>query len=875
MSDASSKEFNSTPNRIRSKHRRRLLSRLSQGEATVSELAKESGLRTPHASAEIRRMRAEGIVSSNLPPGSRGSMIQLTEEGWKALEDDEWSKVLDLGEIPSESGYCCVLSRDEGDLTLCFLSPPVDPMIQIPNRIVSESDGNILSTRNQGVSWSWAVLSERTPRWFDRDNMAILDSPPELAGPGRIDSYAGKSAIIGVIRARLLEPRKSSTITPGMWFPRLEQIKQAPLNESIYHRGDWVLGSTHSGSPDVRPSQPVAAIMKERLPKSVLLRSARPNSLVVADLSGLDLDGSAYPISALEYWIASAHPRLPDSERRRRLNSLRDRISTSRRVRTDESTLRKFRKHWGGAVFTTEESSIRQIDLRGLGDSAIESLIRWSLEASTIPLVLEVSSSLPSDLLSRIATTQNLRLVISENKTKHFSSFDSLEVDEIRTLPWLSFCTSSGLRIPIRLVEKGKNLSTMDKTERTTFSPWIVLGLPSESDGFFEEFDGEHASIVESAFSQFPNGNEDWANQVEARYPLAAWIASPKMNRWQRWQRVSSRLNPEWLALLDIDYLPIDKISEIAEQSPDSVRKIFSKKITSKLREDPDNLLRSWPAIDPNQANSGAAWLALHFIENSAWLPEEAYPDLLDWAFEAWLSQPPRESLGALTGLSWLYRISNKSEEEIETLFRRIRDASTIFSDEHHLSTWSKLYDHALGLNEANLDTIELILRDLPNSWWAAFSSDFLISILKSTKAEELMQFPIPWCATILRPVGEESDAPGLSSILHPGCKPEIIEHIQNFIRTSQNSSFSSGSLVQLSDIISALEFTSIGKPPSSGKAHNLSGWLAQPIEKWPSFTSEMVLDGDGSISERLILRRSGFHLGLLNPGSSSEPLGS
>ena len=841
----------------------------------MSELAKDSGLRTPHASAEIRRMRGEGLVSSNLPPGSRGSMIQLTEAGWKALEDDEWSKVLDLEEIPSESGYCCVLSRDEDNLTLCFLSPSVEPMIQIPNRIIKEVDNDSLSTRNQGVSWSWAVLFERTPRWFDRDNMVVLDSPPELAGPGRIDSYVGKSTIIGVIRAKLLESGKRSTITPGKWFPRLEQIKQAPLNESTYHRGDWVLGSTHSAAPDIRPSQPVAAIMKERLPKSVLLRSARANSLVVADLGGLDLDGREYPINALEYWITSAHPRLSDSERRRRLNSLRDRITTSRRVRTDESTLRKFRNHWGGAIFTTDESSIRQIDLRGLGESAIESLIRWSLESSKTPLVLEASINLPSDLLSRIATAQNLRLVITENKTQHFSSLDSLEVDTIRTLPWLSFCTSSGLRIPIRLVDKGTNFSAKNEAERTYISPWRVLGLPEESNDFHEELDGEYSSIVESAFSQFPTGNEEWANQVEARYPLAAWIASPAMNRWQRWQRISSRLNPEWLALLDIDYLPIDKISEIAEQSPDNVRNIFSEKITSKLREDPDNLLRSWPAIDPNQANSGAAWLASHFIQNSAWLPEEAYPNLLDWAVEAWLSQPPRESLGALTGLSWLYTISNKSTEEIDTLFRRIRDVSTTLHDDHHLRTWSKLYDHALELNEANIDSIGFILRDLPHSWWAAFSSEFLISILNSSRVGELMQLDIPWCATLLRPVGEESDSPGLSAITHSGCDPEILGAIQNFIKNSHNSSSISRTVEQLSDTIAALQFTSIGRPPSSGKAHKLSGWLAQPIEKWPSFTNEMILDGDSSISERLILRRSGFHIGLLNSDLSEEPLGS
>ena len=50
--------------RIRSKHRRRLLGRLTEGGATVSELANDVGLRVPHASAELKRLRNDGLVSS-------------------------------------------------------------------------------------------------------------------------------------------------------------------------------------------------------------------------------------------------------------------------------------------------------------------------------------------------------------------------------------------------------------------------------------------------------------------------------------------------------------------------------------------------------------------------------------------------------------------------------------------------------------------------------------------------------------------------------------------------------------------------------------------------------------------------------------------
>ena len=875
MSEPSSADSQKTPKKIRSKHRRRLLSRLAHSEATVSELSTDSNLRMPHVSAEIKRMRKDGLATSDLPPGSRGARISLTERGWETLEGDEWSKVLELQDLPLDKGSCCVLSRDEENLTLCFLSPPKETMVQIPNRIRKVPPENATSTRNQLVSWNWAVLSERLPRWFDRVNLEVLNAPPELAGPGSIESYADKTPIFGIVRAKLLDSQVSPIISTGVWFTQPDQIQRAPLDEPTYHRGEWILGSPHSKSPDIRPSQPVAAIIKERLPRSVLLRSARANSLVIADLSGLDMDSNEYPIDALDYWIEIVHPRLSETERKRRLNSLRDRISTSRRVKVEESTLRKFRKEWGRRTFTIDDSSIRSIDLRGLGKTVTESLIRWSIETKGISLVMELKHQLPESLLSKISSNQSLRLVIMDNMTSHFSSFDTLKVDRIRTLPWLSFRTGSGETIPVRMVEQGKTTNLTEEVDSTMISPWEILGISSTNNKFQHEIESSSISIVRSAIAQYPNGDEEWANQMEASYPLAAWIASPKNNRWQRWQRVSTRLESEWMALLDLDHLPIERISELADQAPESVKKVFSATITSKLRADPDNLLRSWPAIDPTQANSGAAWLASHFIQNSAWLPKEAYSDILGWAVEAWLSHPPRESLGALIGLKWLYRIENKPQDEFDRAVLRIRDIGSGLPDGHHLNTWSRLHDHSTGKKEANLDDISQFIRDLPNSWWAPFSSEFLVMILNSPDSDDFLDSGIPWCSAVLRPKGEICEAPGLSSTRHHGCDPGLVAPLQNYLRPFKEVSDPSPHLNHLWDLLEALESVKAGRTPSIGRSHKLSGWLAQPDEKWPDFTMTMMMGGDINISERLILRKSGFHSELSETDVSVQPLGS
>ena len=63
-----------------------------------------------------------------------------------------------------------------------------------------------------------------------------------------------------------------------------------------------------------------------------------------------------------------------------------------------------------------------------------------------------------------------------------------------------------------------------------------------------------------------------------------------------------------------------------------------------------------------------------------------------------------------------------------------------------------------------------------------------------------------------------------------------------------------------LLDLLDALDAVNDDKSPSPGKTHPLSGWLAQPLEKWPDFSSAEIMDGDSHIAERLLLKSSGYH---------------
>jgi len=847
--------------RIRSAHRRRLLDRLTDGGTTVSILARDTGLRTPHASAELRRMRNDGLVASDQAAGARGARLHLTQSGWEAIRSDELARAIQALPLPPPSHNYCLLARDGENILLGLLAPIGSPLVLIPDRPSRSSAGEGPSTGTEGVSWTWAVLRERSPRWFDLTNMEMLLEPPSTHNPETISSYVGENHTLGIVRARLVDPDRPVALAPGIWFGSPSRRPDPPLPEVSHHRGAWVLGNCHNQSLDIRPKDPVSAVMEERLPRSMLLRTARSNAMVIADLGGLDSDGQDYPISCLESWINRAHPRLTPSERRRRLNSLRERLTSTRRVRTEESTWRRFRKDWKEAVFSTEESGLRFFDTRGLSTTAATSLIEWAVsEQDRPPLVLEIPDTIPDDVLSAVISHPNLRLTLSSQPRKSLEIFDQLIVDSLRPLPWLRLRTLGGRDMPVRLVDPVPTAPEVTEGEVVAPSPWTILGLEDEkSSGRIEV-----SSMVGSAVAQFPEGNEDWSNMMEASYPIAAWIASPPKTRWHRWQRLRSRLDSEWIALLDLEYLPLERLAEVADEAPPRVLDIFADKLRSLLHNDSEIALRTRPAIDPTNASPGASWVAAQLLSNAAWLPEDMQEDLIRWALEAWLVHPPSNSLAALQSVDWIYTSQQADVTSYGPVLQGILRRANEFPIDHDLKIWSLLVERIRDSKKLQIEELEIIIANLPLDWWALLAPELLTNLLsEESSLDWLFDNPIPWSAAILRPKGEPSGAPGLGDRYHPGCSSEIRNSLARRLRSRSERGTLPESAAPLLDLMESLDTVLEGRSPTTGRTHPMVGWLAQPIEKWPPISNEVAMQGDTYISERIILRTSGYHEGL------------
>tara|TARA_B100000029_G_scaffold461405_1_gene493153 strand:+ start:1015 stop:3102 length:2088 start_codon:yes stop_codon:yes gene_type:complete len=676
---------------------------------------------------------------------------------------------------------------------------------------------------------------------------------PEPTDPENIDAYSTQPNVLGIIRARLLDSERPIAIAPGQWFSEPSFLPPPPLPERNYHRGDWVLGACHPKSPEIRPRMPIAAVLSDRLPRTMILRTARLNSLVIADLGGLDIVGEEYPIGALSHWIERAHPRLDDAERERRLRSLVNRVSKGRGS-TDDSTWRRFRGDWGDAQFLEYSDSLRQLDIRGLGTAAAQALIKWALsDYDALPLTLEIDSRSPDDLVSAVASYPNLRLVLLDSDWPVFSGFDRLENDPIRPLPWLTLNTTSDSTLSIRLLDPIQSQPTAvpdDSQMRSLDS----LGIAAELLTYSED----EESVIMSAISQYPGGNEEWANQMEARYPLAAWLASPPQTRWPRWQRLRGRLDSDWLVLLNLADLPLERLSEVADEAPDSVLSDFSNNLEKILRSNPEKALRMRPASDPKNASRGDSWVAAQLLSNAPWLSKHLHSDLISWALEAWLCKPPIESMSALEGVSWLFNIQ-RGQGDFRPIVEGIQSVGQQCAENHDLRIWSNLARVLNDNSRLNYSELRSIL-ELPPGWWAPISSSILFTMLDDEDSTNwILSNSVPWCATILRPEGEPCEAPGLDFYQHPGCNPELLSKLHRRLGgRSQNDELTEAADPIL-DLLDALDAVARGAVPHPGRTHLYSGWLAQPIKDWPIIETEKALRGDPYISERIILRKSGY----------------
>ncbi len=861
-----------THRRIRSSYRRRLLDHLSDGPSTVSVAGKAVGLRLPHASAELKRMREEGLVQSDSDSIQRGVEQHLTSNGWELLISDELARLeaLDFDEIP-EGVSGRLLAKDGPQLLIAYTKQLRSSLIPLPRSGSMAHVGGVEhSSGTEGVKseWLWSVAREADVRWYNLETLQPIPAPKSESGNSLTD-WVEPTPIIGLLRARLLDPRQSLRLAIGSWFGEPNESAWPNLPMPMGSSESWNLGVAHESVPPLRSQCPICAILPDRLSTTSLLASSSEGAMVIAEASLLGRQGDSLPFSILESWIQRAHPRLSEAERKHRLEGLKDAIQKGRRTRSgttrvEDSTWRRFQNDWPNRKwlnFSGEDSTL--LDVQGLSNNAWLSLIDWSItRESNIPVVMQYPSNhYDSQQLHTLFADHRTRLVILNNEPEEVLSYPTIRPDPIRPHSWFRLQLAGDVELACKVSSRPPPSFAMPppnwKPPQSYSDLQESVQVAVEAAGNSAPPDATPESSDEmrlfAAVLRYPVGDRDWAERMESTDYLAAWIACPEENRWSMWRRQGQNIGYDWIELLSHESIPIENLPEVAGHAPVEWQDNALSFVADRIRDEYDLSLRLRTLVDSQSLDDkAAAWLASTLLSQVAWLPTELSTDLANWAPKRLASSPPENIVPSLCGLSWLAQQGKLDSDWADSLNFPSTHSST-------LSGWLVLLGMANDGKIPEIEEIEEIIS-LPIGWWAPFSPDLFIKMTESVEGrEKLMSVGVPWAAALFRPKGEEHIIPGGGVIEHPGCPADLLVRLDRLLHGIDSESDLPG-IAQLTDLQNAILSVSNNNVPQAGLIHPFVGWLLQPIDQWPDFTASEMTFGAAEVSVRLAARKSGFH---------------
>ena len=871
VDEASPEEGQQTPaplpvKRIRSAVRRRILERLSEGRATVTQIATSTDLRLPHTSAELKRLRREELVFSDEETGSRGACLALTARGWDTLRADEIARIQDLtAETPPSGALGKLISVTGNHLLLAFVRRPKDGPIALPNRPL-----DVTHPSSADDVWTWIEPRERKPRWMSSVTHLPVPPPHEMDS-SNISSWGTESQIWGLQRFRLIDASQSLQLASGSWFGEIEDSTQVRLPNRVPEEGKWRLGSLALDGPVIRMDAPLLALGLDRMSREALLAAASPNAVTLAPSPNFDVLHRSIPFEVLEQWVEIAHPRLRPAERMERLRLLREALSepgTPRlRRKVDDATWKRFRKHWGDVTWSSSPLKNGDwIDTSSLSNQAEKSLIEWALQQSESSLVIEVRPSSHASLPAR-RLPNNVRLVLSTDWQNPPIS-NRIEPHPVLPSMWSRLSLFEGPTAPVNLMPVA---STEALSEEVIWTPPLrasevesakqtLGGHPEGSLIPNLSVDESEERLLRAAVLSYPLGDSEWANGMETQHPLVAWIASSPADRWPRWERIGTKLGDDWIDLMKSDDIPNEALSKAIIQAPSEWRQQLVEEIRSRIRGNPElaHILRqSSESSPPNET----AWVAHILLSEVAWVTSELQADLANWGIDRFLEDPPARCSAVISGLDWLAtQYPEKMQSESEDW--RLTARSTGFSkpQDHDLHLWAILDDWYATGNRPHSSVMALIVERLPEEWLAPVAEIILTALSDdSDSISFIAEMDIAWPALILRPEGEIHLIPGHSSTQHGGVRRTLLARLERLTEHNQWSEELPGSRM-IRDLSDALRASRDFSTPPFGRTHPMVGWLAIPTHRWPPTEVIQTTEGDARIAARLAKLSSGWH---------------
>ncbi len=865
------------PRRIRGSYRRRLLDLLSDGPLTVSEAGRLVGLRLPHVSAELKKLRAEGLVHSDSEPGQRGAKQHLTAAGWQALSSDELSRLTSLSEIQRPpAAIAQLLAKDGPQVLLAYTKELDETMIPLPvdsHLTTTPLEADYSGKRGVVQEWVWAVARESEVRWYALDTLERVSQPKQVGEQTMLSDWSSQGEHIGLVRARLLDPRQQLRLPVGTWFAEPSEGEWPPLPMPLGSSLDWSLGTVHSAVPPLSSKSPILSVIPDRLATTTLLNHSIAESMIIGEASLVGLDGSPVPLDALTHWIGRAHPRLSASERKVRLLGLLEAIRKGKRTtsgssRVEESTWRRFLSDWPRRQWSEEEPLIGSvIDVAGLSHAAWLSLVDWSVErGEEIPVVIQYPPlKEPEPHVHSVLDDSRVRLLILDREVTQEIAWPTIRSDPLRGPSWFRLKLAGDVELPCHLY------STPHSQQHSPPLDWSPPRNSSElamvRDSLGDHLTGPAATDVgpESSIDTriyaavvlSERGDSEWADKMESHDALAAWLATPKVERWSRWRRIGQQLGPDWIGLMEPADVDIENLSAVAASASPKWQDAARRHLGDRLRSEHDLGLRLWATAESGGANSpGTSWLTSVLLTEVAWVGEEIAADLARRSTTVIENHPPDAIVESLNGIHWMEKQNLLAADWSERL------AGCQTSSEQFRG-WQSL--RRLVGGELTLSIVQIVeILTLPLDWWAVVGADLFLRLVDTPEGRAvLLDRDLAWTPALLREVNEPHEIPGVGVVEHLGCPSSLKVALDRFISHIDADEEHLGTDC-LSDLHNSLTAVAEGDAPPPGVTHPLIGWLAQPLERWPDFSPAELSRGCPEAMVRLAKRRSGFHDGLV-----------
>ncbi len=818
---------------IRSAAHRQILAWLRYGPSTVSDIARQFGMRMPHASLACRQLRAQNLIVRDESGGLRNAPIYLSQEGIDRLRENSVSKLRKHSSNIGHRNEACILQADHSNVLIGYVETPSSPLLFIPSSRYGTPEA---STGNQGGVW--VLTSEESIEWFSLRDFERT-TPPTSSQGTTLQDFGQAPEKIGIVRATVFETVGDEGLVEGAVFP-IDAFQHASPPLRLNH-GEVSLGTVFGTDFLYCPPHGLAAFLPSSLDRALVLAALGRGAVEISDRWGSRK--RVLPVDVLRTWLSLKHNRMSIERLETMLSDLLEQIQAPDQ-HVPPSLRRELSVDFGDVEWTSAPWAEGQLDIYGMAQRGVEAVLSCLVDEG-IPYCVDWPFESSPAIRERMVAHPSCRIWVTRKNADQTAWIGENTLFPSSTLASVGLALGKGTTLPLQLgpVDHHLRIEHAPTSVPADAGELLQAGGASTSPVYSQTAPiGEEGRRLTSALRLFPTGDESLANQWELEDALAAWIASTPEQRPHRWVRLHNRLPNGWVDLMKVEHAPLSHLPHALANASRAWKRNALHRIRTEIHRSPTLLLELVAGLDERTYACWYATCLLNSLEPNA---SEHVP-LLEQALDIWM-QDPEEEVQVIEHLFGRLSLQNgTSDPLLEKWLRRAREQPK----NSVLSSWAEAVELTRTGGPWLPEKQRLFMESLPEAWWSPFAGEWLASQLTSASGRSwLKEHRVSWLSQLFVHQGMLSGLPGA---LVPF--PEFSLSADQLITI--NLLGDGPGVPMLSDVYETVYAHEQDLPVPPLKCHPLGGWLIRPITAWPVFDASVLDMGDHLVG-RLLFARS------------------